>query len=157
MVPQVRAAFEELHKQKQAGCDWVFHSPRGNPIDAVNFTNRVWYPLLRYLGLKLRPPYQMRHTAATLMLASGENPEWVAAILGHSTTEMLFRVYSRYVPNLTRNDGLAFAGLLNSKIATVAVAVHTAAIPDLSTLSRAQLEAMVRGMGTSSKEDSHVS
>jgi integrase len=27
---------------------------------------------------------------------------------------MLFRVYSRFVPNLTRNDGLAFAGLVNA-------------------------------------------
>ncbi|MDX2503423.1 MAG: site-specific integrase, partial [Gammaproteobacteria bacterium] len=32
--------------------------------------------------------------------------------MGHSTTEMLFRVYSRYVPNLTRNDGSAFEKLL---------------------------------------------
>jgi integrase len=89
----------------------------GHPLDAVNFTNRVWYPLLRHLGMTLRPPYQMRHTAATLMLASGENAEWVAKVLGHATTEMLFRVYSRFVPNLTRQDGRAFAGLINSHAA----------------------------------------
>jgi integrase len=40
----------------------------------------------------------------------------VANVLGHSTTEMLFRVYSRFVPNLTRNDGLAFAGLVNGHL-----------------------------------------
>ena len=57
-------------------------------------------------------PYQMRHTAATLWLAAGENPEWIARQLGHTTTEMLFRVYSRYVPNLTRNDGTAFERML---------------------------------------------
>jgi integrase len=28
--------------------------------------------------------------------------------MGHTTTEMLFRVYSRYIPNLTHNDGSAF-------------------------------------------------
>jgi integrase len=33
--------------------------------------------------------------------------------MGHSTTEMLFRIYSRYVPNLTRQDGSAFESLLN--------------------------------------------
>lgn len=112
MVPQVRAALLEQRDRSLDGSPWVFHSRNGNPIDAVNFTNRVWYPLLRNLGLKQRPPYQMRHTAATLMLAAGENPEWVANMLGHSSTEMLFRVYSRYVPNLTRQDGRAFAGLL---------------------------------------------
>jgi len=71
------------------------------------------YPLLRYLELDKRRPYQTRHTAATLMLASGENPEWVARVLGHANTDMLFRVYSRFVPNLTRQDGRAFAGLIN--------------------------------------------
>lgn len=114
MMPQVRSALEHQRVRALPGCPWVFHSPQGNPVDAVNFTNRIWYPLLRHLGLKRRPPYQMRHTAATLMLAAGENPEWVANVLGHSTTEMLFRVYSRFVPNLTRNDGLAFAGLVNA-------------------------------------------
>lgn len=115
MVPQVRAAFEQQQLRAVKGCPWVFTTGRGSPIDAVNFTNRVWYPLLRHLDLQKRPPYQMRHTAATLMLAAGENPEWVAQILGHSTTEMLFRVYSRFVPNNTRNDGRAFSGLLNAR------------------------------------------
>jgi integrase len=55
----------------------------------------------------------MRHTAATLWLASGEAPEWIARQLGHSSTEMLFRVYSRYVPNLTRRDGSAMDRLLS--------------------------------------------
>lgn len=30
---------------KHDGCPWVFHSAAGNPIDVVNFTNRVWYAL----------------------------------------------------------------------------------------------------------------
>ena len=85
--------------------EYVFCTRAGTPLEHNNVTKRVWYPLLRHLGLKIRRPYQTRHTAATLMLASGENPEWIARQLGHSTTEMLFRVYSRYVPNLTRKDG----------------------------------------------------
>ena len=153
LVPQVRDALLTHRETSLSDCPWVFHSRKGLPIDVVNFANRVWYPLLRHLGLKLRPPYQMRHTAATLMLAAGENPEWVASILGHSTTEMLFRVYSRFIPNLTRNDGLAFAGLLNNRIAKPAAA--SPATPDLSKCSREQLEAMVRALGTASKEDSH--
>lgn len=92
--------------------DYVFSSRNGMPIDLANFVSRVWNPLLDHLALKRRRPYQMRHTAATLWLASGENPEWIARQLGHSTTEMLFRVYSRYVPNLTRRDGSAFESML---------------------------------------------
>jgi integrase len=85
----------------------------------------------------------MRHTAATLMLASGENPEWIAAMLGHSTTEMLFRVYSRFVPNLTRNDGRAYTGLLNATKAksdsASQVNFSTASIAELSLAQKAQL------------------
>lgn len=94
----------------------VFATKGGKPIENRNFIYRVWNPLLRRVGLRERRPYQMRHTAATLWLAAGEAPEWIARQLGHSTTEMLFRVYSRYVPNLTRQDGSAFDNLLTAAL-----------------------------------------
>lgn len=93
---------------------YVFCTRNGLPIDNKNFNNRIWKPLLRHLDLKQRRPYQMRHTCATLWLSAGENPEWIARQLGHTTTEMLFRVYSRYVPNLTRRDGSAFDNMLTA-------------------------------------------
>ncbi|QDX81592.1 site-specific integrase [Denitratisoma sp. DHT3] len=92
--------------------EMVFCNRDGKTLDTNNVTKRVWYPLLRYLNLPQRNPYQTRHTAATLWLAAGENPEWIARQMGHATTEMLFKVYSRYVPNLTRRDGSAFERLL---------------------------------------------
>jgi integrase len=99
---------------------YVFCNTLGTPLAHKNVTNRVWYPLLRHLGLELRRPYHCRHTAATLWLAAGENPEWIARQMGHTTTEMLFRVYSRYVPNLTRQDGSAFERLLLQNLTGVA-------------------------------------
>lgn len=107
--------FDALAKQREATGDksiYVFCNRDGKPLDHKNVTNRVWAPLLRYLGLDYRRPYQTRHTAATLWLAAGENPEWIARQMGHTTTEMLFRVYSRFVPNLTRQDGSAFDRML---------------------------------------------
>jgi len=105
---------DALQDQKSAtgNMDFVFCTRTGKPLNHNNVTKRVWYPLLRYLGLRKRRPYQTRHTAATLWLASGESPEWIARQMGHTTTEMLFRVYSRFVPNLTRQDGSAFERLL---------------------------------------------
>jgi integrase len=94
--------------------EYVFCNQVGRPVDNKNFTERVWDPLLRHLELPPRRPYQMRHTAATLWLAAGESPEWIARQLGHTNTQMLFRVYSRYVPNLTRKDGSAMERLLAS-------------------------------------------
>jgi len=114
----VYQAFQEQHLATGQG-NYVFCTRDGTPLQHGNVTKRVWYPLLRFLGLKRRRPYQTRHTAATLWLAAGESPEWIARQMGHSTTEMLFRIYSRYVPNLTRQDGSAMERLLLSRLAHV--------------------------------------
>lgn len=112
LVPIVEAALRAHQQQRAVASEYVFCNRAGQPLDAHNVTQRVWYPLLRHLGLARRRPYQTRHTAATLWLAAGENPEWIARQMGHTTTEMLFRIYSRYVPNLTRRDGSAMERLL---------------------------------------------
>lgn len=93
--------------------EFVFCTSKGTPLDHRNVRDRIWKPLLERLGLTYRRPYQTRHTAATLWLAAGEAPEWIARQMGHSTTKMLFEIYSRFVPNLTRQDGSAMERLLN--------------------------------------------
>lgn len=103
-------------KAKTGSNKWVFVNRSGNPLDHRNVTKRIWYPLLKKCGLAKRRPYQTRHTSATLWLAAGESPEWIARQMGHTTTKMLFQVYSRYVPNLTRQDGSAFESLLSAQL-----------------------------------------
>jgi len=112
MSQVVYDALKAQEKVTLGECDYVFCTRNGQPLNNKNVTNRVWYPLLRHLGMSPRRAYQTRHTAATLWLAAGESPEWIARQMGHTTTEMLFRVYSRYVPNLTRQDGSAFERLM---------------------------------------------
>ncbi|MHA3116562.1 site-specific integrase [Acinetobacter sp. ANC 4635] len=113
MSERVYQAFMQQKSLNNSKSEFVFCNRDGGPLDYRLVNKRVWHPILRYLGLKSRRAYQTRHTAATLWLSSGENPEWIARQLGHSTTEMLFRVYSRYVPNITRQDGSAFEAMLN--------------------------------------------
>jgi integrase len=109
---------EALISQKQVTGKhtFVFATGLGNPLDYNNISKRVWFPTLKRLGFEKRRPYETRHTAATLWLASGEAPEWIARQMGHSTTKMLFQVYSRYVPNLTRQDGSRFEALIEQKL-----------------------------------------
>ncbi|KZZ13463.1 integrase [Oleiphilus sp. HI0079] len=117
-VPMLGPVYEALKEQYEATgqlSDFVFCNAEGKPLDHVNVTKRVWYPLLRALGLEKRRPYMTRHSTATLLLASGESPEFIARFLGHTSTEMLFTTYSRYVPNLTRADGSAFEKLVAQK------------------------------------------
>jgi integrase len=112
MSQPVFDALKLQHEVSSSLSDFVFCTNSGQPVDHNNVTKRIWYPLLKRLGLEKRRPYQSRHTAATLWLASGESPEWIAKQMGHSNTQMLFQVYSRFVPNLTRKDGSAFEKLL---------------------------------------------
>ncbi|MEM3594827.1 MAG: hypothetical protein QXS27_08845, partial [Candidatus Jordarchaeaceae archaeon] len=62
-------------------------------------------------GVRYRPPYQMRHTFATLAISAGENINWVARMLGHKSPVMTLEKYNRYVPNLTRADGQALVSV----------------------------------------------
>lgn len=106
------ALLEQRTLSTGKGSDFVFCASNGEALNYRNLANRVWHPTLEKLGLRRRKPYQTRHTAATMWLAAGESPEWIAAQMGHTTTRMLFTVYSRYVPNMTRQDGSAFERLL---------------------------------------------
>jgi integrase len=94
---------------------FVFCKADGKAFNYQTISRVIWEPMLQRLKLKYRNPYQTRHTFATLLLAAGESPEWIAQQMGHSTTTMLFRVYSRYVPNLTRQDGSAFDRYIETK------------------------------------------
>ncbi|MDE4454823.1 site-specific integrase [Psychrobacter sp. DAB_AL62B] len=113
MSPWVFDALKEQQAITYKRSDYVFCAHTGEPLDYNNVNKRVWHPTLKVLGLKKRNAYQTRHTAATLWLAAGESPEWIASQMGHSTTKMLFNTYSRYVPNMIRQDGSAFEALVN--------------------------------------------
>ena len=116
MSQPVMQAITHLRPSKVDPEGYVFRTKNGHPIDNKNLNDRIWKPLLRLCGVKYRRPYQMRHTCATLWLAAGENPQWIANQLGHTTTEMLFRNYGRYVPNLLRQDGTAFDRLVSAAV-----------------------------------------
>ncbi|MGF1607284.1 MAG: Arm DNA-binding domain-containing protein [Rhodothalassiaceae bacterium] len=124
MSAPVYDALKSQYQRTATLSDFVFCTRTGQPLLNRNVSRRIWLPLLRHLGLRERRLYQTRHTAATLWLAAGENPEWIARQMGHTTTEMLFRVYSRYVPNLTRRDGSAFERLLAAEFSSPEKETH---------------------------------
>lgn len=153
--------YQALRRQEKATRSlsvFVFCNLQGQPLDHVNVTKRVWYPLLRHMGLALRRPYQTRHTAATLWLGAGENPQWIARQMGHASTEMLFKVYARFVPNLTRQDGSAFERLLvqSGTVAPVLPAVPGLAPASSPPVSPATPSDPSSESNSSAKESSHV-
>lgn len=91
-------------------------------VDGFVFTNPVtrrpwhdersqrdhyWKPALQALGIRSRRAYQARHTYATTALMGGANPNYVARQMGHKNTQMLFRIYSRWIDGADRGRELA--------------------------------------------------
>jgi|SRR6266571_7037606 len=103
MLPTVDAALQA--QQKGIISLWVFPNADGGRLDLDNLRVRVWYPTLKRAGLRQRDLYQCRHTFASLMLQSGEDPAWVARMMGHTTTKTLYERYHRFIQNRSRRDG----------------------------------------------------
>jgi integrase len=113
----------------QAGQDYVFTGSEGGLLNVNHLRDHVWYATLKKAGLRRRTMYQTRHSFASNALTAGESPSWVASMLGHTTPEMLFTVYARYIPNRTRRDGTAFAGRMAATAGPAASADVAAVIP----------------------------
>lgn len=58
--------------------------------------HKQWVPTLRKLEVRHRPPYNCRHTYATICIMSGMNPSFIAQQLGHSV-QMLLSTYARWL------------------------------------------------------------
>jgi integrase len=109
------AMFESLKAQKaihdQFGCEYFFCTPKGYAIHLTNLRKNVWIPALKNASLPLREMKQTRHTFATMALSYGENPLWIARVMGHRDIEMIIKVYTRYVAN---SKGTEDGSLLNA-------------------------------------------
>jgi len=105
LLPVMRKALEEQKTiQETLKSEYLFCSERGCQVHAPNLYRRVWEPALKATSLQVREMKQT--TFATIALSCGENPTWIAHVMGHRNTDMLIRVYAKYVENvLDRADG----------------------------------------------------
>lgn len=88
----------------------VFTTPTGAPIHSTNILP-PWYALLRRLGLPRVTTHDLRHSAASMMLAAGVPLPVIADILGHSTMRVTADLYAHVGVELRREaaDRLAEA------------------------------------------------
>jgi integrase len=108
MLPTVEAALRDQLAATQGQGTYVFSNAWGGPLDLTNIRHRIWYPTLPRAGLRPRDLDQTRHTFASLMLHAGEDPAWIARMMGHSTTKMLYERYPAFIRHRTRQDGSAY-------------------------------------------------
>jgi integrase len=102
------ALLDQKTISEKLGSHYLFCTTHGHLLNHANLCNRVWTPALKKAGIPYRPMIQTRHSFATTALSLGENPLWIARTMGHRDTDMVIRVYTKYVSNAVHQlDGKA--------------------------------------------------
>lgn len=123
----------------------VFLGRKGRPLDVNNLRHRVWYPTLTQANLRRRTMYKTRHTFASLMLSNGEDPMWVARMLGHARLDMIFGHYGKFIRNRSRRDGGRFLqAFTEAEVVTGIVNLGTLPLPANHLPARAAENAILR-------------
>lgn len=91
---------------------FVFTNEVGKPIEAANLTNRSYKPLLAKAGLPHFRFHDLRHTAATLMLAQNVHVKVVSEMLGHSQISITLDLYSHVTPTMQRQAATTMEAFL---------------------------------------------
>jgi len=114
-VPARKALEEQLKLTGKSGDGWIFTNP---------YTKNMWAneskicsrfkKAAELAGVTYRRPYNCRHTYASVMLSSGENPLYVAEQMGHADWSMLIKVYGRWMKGVDLLAGQRVAKMHDS-------------------------------------------
>lgn len=104
MLPMVRSALQaqrQLTYFTSGAGGYIFISKHKKIVfsDHRSLGRAVWNPAIKAAGIRHRNQYQARHTFASQMLTEGNDPWWLARQLGHKGTEMINRVYGKWIPD----------------------------------------------------------
>jgi integrase len=103
-----------MHRARQAqerlaaGMSWkdqdlVFTNRSGRPIEPI-LLHRDYKALLKKTGLPLSLRFHdLRHSAASLLLAQGVHPRAIMELLGHSSITVTMNVYGHVMPAMMRD------------------------------------------------------
>ena len=97
----------QAEERLRRGAAWedhelVFCTRLGRPLSARNVF-RAFQGLLDRGNIRRIRFHDLRHTAATLMLASRVNPKVVSEMLGHATVAVTLDIYSHVLPDMQQD------------------------------------------------------
>ena len=94
-------AQEQLRADTHEESDYVFTKATGGPYHP-QYLSRALGKISTEVGLPRLTAHGLRHTSATLMLASGVPPKVAAERLGHADTTLFSNLYSHVTPTMQR-------------------------------------------------------
>jgi len=124
-----RTAVEALrqHRMRQAeererlgeawtDLDLVFPNTIGRPTEPNSFRYRWWNRLVRRAGLPRIRFHDLRHTAATLLLARGVPVKVVSEMLGHANVSITLNLYGHVLPHMQQQAAETMDGILRGDL-----------------------------------------
>jgi len=121
-LPRVAIVALRAHRVRQkkerllAGSGWketafVFTTRTGTPIEPSNLT-KEFKRVLKRAGVPEVRFHDLRHTAATFLLAQGVDPRTIMETLGHSQISLTLNTYSHVLPSLQQDAATRMNELL---------------------------------------------
>ncbi|HEX5157651.1 MAG TPA: site-specific integrase [Ktedonobacterales bacterium] len=114
----------QLGERLKAGSGWqgaawddlVFCTEIGSPLTSNGQVRSTLRRIIRHASPAAPLPairfHDLRHTCATLALASNVNPKVVSEMLGHSTVAITLDIYSHVLPDMQEDAAAAVAAML---------------------------------------------
>ena len=89
----------------------MFSTATGGALDPINLT-KAFKRLLKRADLPEIRFHDLRHTAATFLLAQGVDPRTIMETLGHSQISLTLNTYSHVLPRLQQDAAIRMNQLL---------------------------------------------
>ena len=98
LTPLALDALKAQHPYTGKAKATIFCNPyTDKPWSKPGVFQRYWARILSNANVKYRNPHQMRHTFISFMLMKGNKPETLYHMVGHTNTEMIYRVYGKFI------------------------------------------------------------
>lgn len=100
---QIDVHLREFGRVRVDACTFVFvprltaRNGKGGDWYAPGSFGATWNEILRRSGIRHRRAYESRHTYACWALSAGANPNFIAAQMGHTSAQMVYNVYGKWM------------------------------------------------------------
>ncbi|CAI1503493.1 Integrase [Serratia quinivorans] len=110
--------YREFGKTEKQNRNFVFVPQNAHRRDKFYYSTacigQIWNKAISAAEIKIRNPYQSRHTYACWLLTAGANPSFIASQMGHENAQMVYEVYGAWMEEMNKDQ----IGLLNAKLAS---------------------------------------
>lgn len=108
-------------EREQLGDAWndlnlVFPNTIGRPMEPNSLRYRWWCRLVKRAGLPQIRFHDLRHTAATLLLARGVPVKVVSEMLGHANISITLNLYGHVLPHMQQQAAETMDAVLRASV-----------------------------------------